>query len=127
MTPELTKGIRVLRNGIEHRDILGTTGKGLQVREGFREEVIHLGKCQQFVGLKLRIRLEWKKEKVRDGKSTGLEGWGKSLALPKNHHRVSTRKSQDLIYISKSAEATGGGQLAGQEWVRKASETTSVV
>lgn len=105
----MTEGIGVLRNGMERRDILGTMGKGLQVREGFREEVIHLEKCQQFVGLKLGIRLEWKKEKVRGGKSTGLECWGKSLALPKNHHRVSTRTSQDPICIFKSAEAAGGG------------------
>lgn len=105
----MTEGIGVFRNATECRDSLGTVGKGLQVREGFREEVIYLEKCQQFVGLKLGIRLEWKKEKFRGGKSTGLECWGKSLAFPRNHHKVSTRKSQDPIYIFKSAEAAGGG------------------
>lgn len=74
----MTEGIGVLRNATECRDSLGTVGKGLQVREGFREEVIYLEKCQQFVGLKLGIRLEWKKEKFRGGKSTGLECWGKT-------------------------------------------------
>lgn len=41
-------------------------------------EVTYLGKCQQFMWLKLRIRLDWKKEKVRGGKRTDKEWWALS-------------------------------------------------
>ena len=48
-------------------DTPGSMGKGPQVIE----EVIHLGKCQQFAG----IRLDWKKEKG------GGHSWGQGQAL----------------------------------------------
>lgn len=52
----------------------------------------------------------------------GLERQDKSLALPKNHWRVSTGKTQIQFIFYRSTETAGGGQLARQEWGWQASE-----
>lgn len=71
-----------------------------------------MGKCQ-FVGPKLGIRLDWKKEKVRSGE----RGESKKTGLTQEPPEGSI-KSQDPVYIFKR-RLVRGGYLAGQEWTWK--------
>lgn len=64
--------------------------------------------------------------KVGYGKRTNTGWWAlsarMSLALPKNHWRVSTGKAQMRFRFNRSTETAGGGQLARQEWRWQARE-----
>lgn len=70
--------------------------------------------------------MDWKRkgwiwEEEQHG-MVGLECQDESLALPKNHWRVSTGKAQMRFRFNRSTETAGGGQLARQEWRWQARE-----